>query len=607
MRFLGATPSNGADLTTKSYVDSAAVAGATGGMLAPCHIVTQGSETYTISAGSVTQIAGTTINGYSPQIGDRVLIGTAPSSTGTGTGYNLSNTAPNGVYTVTGNTTNISLSRASDMSGSNPPSGKFVWNQYGDWSGRTLWFCQEPQGGSHTYGTGTIQFRPVLGGNGDSSIFALNTWLLWINGNSNKVKLTQNSAAVADQEMTFPAVTTDTLVSRTSTDTLTGKTVSGYSNTIVAGMLMPVQLHTRGTETFTVSSGSVTSISGTTIDGYSPAVGDRILIPNAPTSDGTAAGKSFSYAWPAKANGIYTVTSLSGGNIAVSRAADMSGSIKPTGLSAFSQYTSGSWMGGAIWTVVYPDNPASWYGYGTSSIQFKSAGGLSISPDRIYLNNGDDWSFAWSNGTGSTRLNPMPNVGDQTLLLPPNASGTILSNNQLPPVNGNSALQTQATTAGTSYYITNSTLTVPATPVTGIAVGTRFVWRVAMMKTAAGTGAFSIIIYRGTNGSTSDTADVTQSIGTQTAAVDNMVVDVEVVVTATGATGSYWWSIVPVNKAVTATGFGVATGTSAFPSGTKSSVALNTASLKFGLGFSGATGTPTITIPFVQANAYNLI
>jgi hypothetical protein len=52
-------------------------------------------------------------------------------------------------------------------------------------------------------------------------------------------------------------------------------------------------------------------------------------------------------------------------------------------------------------------------------------------------------------------------------------------------------------------------------------------WRVSMTKTAAGTGAFDIIILMGTAGTIGgDTKEVTQSIGTQTAAVDNMTVDV---------------------------------------------------------------------------------
>lgn len=165
---------------------------------------------------------------------------------------------------------------------------------------------------------------------------------------------------------------------------------------------------------------------------------------------------------------------------------------------------------------------------------------------------------------------------------------------------GNTSTQSQVVVSATAYYITGSNIAVP----TNYAVGTRFRWTVAMAKTAAGTGTFQIRIYRGTNGTTADTADVTQTIGTQTAAVDSMTLDVEVVVTTTGATGAYYWSIIPTSKAVTATGFGVATGSSGQFSGAVSSVALNTASLKFGLSFIATTGTPTITVPLVRASAY---
>lgn len=173
--------------------------------------------------------------------------------------------------------------------------------------------------------------------------------------------------------------------------------------------------------------------------------------------------------------------------------------------------------------------------------------------------------------------------------------------------NGNTSTQSQVVVSGTNYYITGSNLNLPNPMKVGLVVGSRFRWTVAMAKTAAGTGTFQIKIYRGTNGSTSDTADVNQTIGTQTAAVDSMTLDVEIVVTTTGATGAYFWSIIPTSKAVTATGFGVATGPTGQFSGTVSSVNLTTASLKFGLAFTATTGTPTITVPMVRAQALNVM
>jgi hypothetical protein len=146
---------------------------------------------------------------------------------------------------------------------------------------------------------------------------------------------------------------------------------------------------------------------------------------------------------------------------------------------------------------------------------------------------------------------------------------------------------------------------MPATAKAGMKTTTRMTWRLYMKKTAAGTAAFYICIYRGVNGTTADTRDVAQSIGTATAAVDNMVVDVQLTVTTTGASGAYHWAICAQNKALTAVGFGIATGAGQF-SGNVSGVAMNTASLIFGIGVMGTTGTTTLTVPLVQAQAFNM-
>ena len=172
--------------------------------------------------------------------------------------------------------------------------------------------------------------------------------------------------------------------------------------------------------------------------------------------------------------------------------------------------------------------------------------------------------------------------------------------------NTNTAEQSQVVVSGTSYYITNSDIILPSTLKAGMAVGTKFIWDVYMTKTAAGTGTFQVKIYRGTNGSTADTADVTQTIGTQTAAVDMMYMRVTLRVGTTGASGAYFWTITPTTKAATATGFGVATGTGGFFSGTVSAVAMNTSGLHFGLGFVATTGTPTIRVVSVNSQAFNI-
>lgn len=156
--------------------------------------------------------------------------------------------------------------------------------------------------------------------------------------------------------------------------------------------------------------------------------------------------------------------------------------------------------------------------------------------------------------------------------------------------------------AGTYYYIAPSALTMPASYTTAIAAGTSFKWHIVMKKTAAGTAAFNIRLYYGTNGSISDTTLATQSIGTATTAIDDLSLDIVLVFTS--ATAAYW-SIYAQHSAATATGFGVATGSASF-SGTLSALTTTTGSLIFGIGYSNTTGTAVITLPFCTAEAYGV-
>jgi hypothetical protein len=174
--------------------------------------------------------------------------------------------------------------------------------------------------------------------------------------------------------------------------------------------------------------------------------------------------------------------------------------------------------------------------------------------------------------------------------------------------NFNSAVQSQLTVATTKYYVTSSNINLPATLKTGIVVGTTIKWRVCFTKSAAGTGTFSPIIFMGTNGTASDTAEVSQSLGTMTAVVDNVYLDIQITFTAVGSsTGSFFWSMCPVHTP-SATNTGFYTAVAPTFTGTVSSLNTTTASLIFGLGFVCTAGgtLPTITVPFVSAEAYNL-
>jgi len=170
--------------------------------------------------------------------------------------------------------------------------------------------------------------------------------------------------------------------------------------------------------------------------------------------------------------------------------------------------------------------------------------------------------------------------------------------------NFNQAAQSQVVVSGTEYYITNSDLDMPAVYSTAIAAGTTMKWRIALTKTAAGTGTFQILLKKGTNGSIADTSIVTQTIGTQTAAADNMEADIQL--TWTSATAAYW-TIVPHQSAASGTGFGlVYPATAAQFSGTISGQTTTTASDKYGLSVIFTTGTPTFVVNEVQAQAFGV-
>lgn len=398
----------------------------------------------------------------------------------------------------------------------------------------------------------------------------------------------------------YPATTTRGL---NATHTQINTNTTDIASAATVGMLMPVRVYVTGAETFTVAAGSVTQIAGTTIQSQSLAVGDRLLITSAPASTGV--GGNFGHT-NNPGNGIYVVTGNTT-NLTVTRATDMAGTMNPIGRKVFSTTGSG-WLGASEFTVSSPTSGA--FTIGTTAMTWAPTGGVSPTFNGLITAG----SGVSSNGnisplsTGTVDLGTTSNNWRDLWVsrTPTFAAGIPAANLPNGITNSANATQSQTVVSGTAYYITNSNLNLPATLKGGMVVGTVFRWTVAMAKTAVGTGIFEIIIYRGTAGTTADTADVAQTIGTQTAAVDSMMVDVEAVVTTTGATGAYYWSIIPRQAAATATGFGVATGPTGQFSGTKSSVAMNTASLKFGLGFRATTGTPVITVPMVRASAINI-
>lgn len=150
------TPTSGNDATNKTYVDNL-VQG-----LSPktaVRAVTTGAETYTIAGGAVTQINGTTVDGVTVAIGDMILVKNAPTASGAGGGAAQTSTSfpANGIYTVTGNTTNLTVSRSTDADAWVEIVGALVPAIAGGTSnGDTVWLSTTTPGG--TLNTTAIAF-----------------------------------------------------------------------------------------------------------------------------------------------------------------------------------------------------------------------------------------------------------------------------------------------------------------------------------------------------------------------------------------------------------------------------------------------------------------
>jgi hypothetical protein len=247
------------------------------------------------------------------------------------------------------------------------------------------------------------------------------------------------AAGASGLSFTFPAAN-DTIVGLAATQTMTNKTLTspvlttpalgtpasgnlanctGFPN---AGMLVPVQAHTGGTETYTITSGSVTQIAGTTINGsYAPNVGDRILITTAPAASGVGPG---TVATIEPANGIYVVTSNTT-NLSLSRSADFSSPlVSPSGFSVYSESVIVSWLAQSIWTCTTPSTRAT-FTWGTSTIGFQTTSGLALLPNDIYLAS-TVAPIGMNNGTGGTFIDAASNAGNQTLTLPATATSDTL-------------------------------------------------------------------------------------------------------------------------------------------------------------------------------------
>lgn len=283
----GVTPTSSSSLATKGYVDGVAQGLST---KASVQAATTGSETYTITGGSVTQINGTTLDGVTVAVNDRILVKDAPGASGTGSGG--SDQPGNGIYKVTGNTTNLTVTRVTDMSGSVNPAGAFTLIEAGTANKGMGYVVIDPTtpDGSFTYGTNNIKWSifssagsgvssvSVTSANGFAGTVANSTTTPAITVSTTVTGLlkgngTAVSAATAGTDYVVPATfvvretPSGTINGSNTSFTLANTPVSGTESVFLNGILQDA------------GAGNDYTISGTTITMLSaPLTGDKIRV-----------------------------------------------------------------------------------------------------------------------------------------------------------------------------------------------------------------------------------------------------------------------------------------------------------------------------------------
>lgn len=241
--------------------------------------MTTGSETYTVTSGAVTQINGTTVDGITLIVGDRILVKNAPAASGTGTAdssFAGSQYPANGVYTVTGTGTNLTVSRDSTSNtplyGTINPAGKFVFSDAGTANKGAGYIVTDPStpDTAFTYGTSNMmwaKFNSATGSVTTVSVVTANGFTGTVNNASSTpaITLTTNVTGIVKGNGTALSAAvsgTDYAPATSGTSILKGNGSGGTSSAVSGTDYAPATSGT-GLLKGNGSGGTSTATSGT--------------------------------------------------------------------------------------------------------------------------------------------------------------------------------------------------------------------------------------------------------------------------------------------------------------------------------------------------------
>ena len=329
----GVTPTSSSSLATKGYVDTLAQ----GLDAKPSARAATGTETLTIASGSVTQIAGTTVDGVTAAVGDYVLIFNAPAATGAAGGATFTTQPANGLYRVSANTTNLTVARAPEQSGTVHPAGDYVFVEAGNFGGNGYVVSSPSSNAAFTYGTNNIVWTQFSG----AGQITVDSTLVKTGNQLKRAPLTGDVTAADGSNATTIAsgavslskmanLAANSVIGNLSGSSATPAAVSavsaatastvvtrdGNANTRVNNVIENFQTvaSAAGTTTLTVSSAKVTQITGSTTqtvqlpDATTLVVGQQFTVTNRSSGVVTVNDSAASLVQTMAAGSFVTVT-----------------------------------------------------------------------------------------------------------------------------------------------------------------------------------------------------------------------------------------------------------------------------------------------------------